>query len=148
MVDRVDYTTIREEFSVYEIENGQILKAKVSLVDLFNLPDENNVPRGKISIQGYSYVITPPDIDTTGMEVTNLPVTEKDQAKELKFKTIKEAINIYETKKAIILIGLKMEKIFLTNKLNQKKEPILRYQSVNGIDAIQKPDFGAIQPII
>jgi len=34
-----------------------------------------------------------------------------------------------------------MEKIFLTNKMSEKKEPILRFVSKNGFDVMLKPEF-------
>ena len=139
--ERVEFTTIRDDFSIFQIENGQILKAKVTLVDVVNISKKETEPEGRLSIQPYSYVITPPKTDISGMEVTGNPVTDEDVTKEVQFEKIKEVLNIYETKKSIILVGLKMEKIFLTNKMNDNKEPVLRYQSINGFDVMLKPEF-------
>ena len=138
--ERVDYNTIRDDFSVYEIENGQILKVKQSLVDIVNQINENE-KHGSIKSQLYSFVITPDDVERYDIEYEQGTATEKDQVKELKFKPIREIINIYETKKLFILVGVKVEKVFLTNKINKDNEPILRYQSVNGVDVMEKPPF-------
>lgn len=139
--ERIEYSTIRDDFSVYEIENGQILKAKTSLVDLTNLTDDQGIKKGGAKIQPYSYVITPPDVEKYDIDYTVGQPTEKNQVKELKFKIIKEIVNIYETKKLLILAGLKVEKVFLTNKMDKKKSPLLRYQSLNGVDVIEKLPF-------
>jgi len=139
--ERIEYNTIRDDFSSYEVENGQILKVKISVVDIINKIDGDTQKQGSVATNPYSHVITPSDIERYDIKYERGMATEKDQVKELKFTTINEIINIYETKKLFIFAGIKVEKIFLTNKINNKDEPILRYQSVNAIDVIQKPNL-------
>ena len=139
--EHIDFKTIREEFSEYEIENGQILKLKHILVDIVNEPIEGKL-RGKLGTKDISYVYTPEGIDTTGMEIsTPEQVTEKDQVRELSFKPTKEVINIYETEKSLILIITGISKIFLTNKKDKENAPIIRYTGQHGIEVIEKLTF-------
>lgn len=137
--ERIEYNTIRDDFSVYEVENGQILKAKFSLVDILSDIDSNE-KRGSVRVQPYSYVITPNDIEKYGIKYEQGIATEEDQIRELKFTPLSEIINIYETKKFFILVGIKVKKVFLTDKINSDDDdaPILRYQSLNEFSIIEK----------
>jgi len=139
--ERVEFGVIRSDFNIYEVENGQTLKVKVDLLDVINTTENENQSKGKVQTQIYSHVITPSSMDASGLELAIGNLTDKDNVKELNFKKIKDVINIYETKKAFILTGLNVVKIFLTNKKNQNNEPILRFTSNSGIDLIQKPEF-------
>ena len=137
----IEFTTIRDDFSEYELENGQILKAKTSVVNVVNVKDKDGKEKGGVGLQPFTHVITPSNLERYGIEYTKGVATEKDQVKELNFKTKREVMNIYETKKSVILVGFKMEKIFLTNKVNDRNEPILRFQSKNALNVIDKPDY-------
>lgn len=139
--ERIEFTTIRDDFCEYEIENGQILKAKTSIINVVNFKDKDGNVKGGVGLQPYSNVITPSDVERYGIEFTKGPATEKDQVKELSFKTKREIMNVYETKKSIILVGFRMQKIFLTNKVDDRNAPILRYQSNNAVNVIDKPDY-------
>lgn len=139
--ERIEFLSVRSDYNVYEIENGQTLKIKLETVDIINTSENEQTPTAKIQTKLISHVISPKDIDTSGLERSTGIVTEKDHVKELNFKTIKEVVNIYETKKAFIFTALNLEEVFLTNKKNAQDEPILRFTSNNGIDFIQKPEF-------
>ncbi len=139
--ERIDYNTIRDDFSSYEVENGQILKVKLSTVDVMYTFDGDSEKKGSVATNSYSYVITPSDVERYEVEYEIGPASEQDQIRELNFKPIREIINIYETEKFFIFSGIKVEKIFLTNKTDVTNNPILRYQSINAIDIIEKPTF-------
>jgi len=59
--ERVKYNTIRDDFSSYNVENGQILKVKLSVVDVINTMDGDK-KRGSASTSPYSHVVTTPDL--------------------------------------------------------------------------------------
>lgn len=139
-IERVEYSTIRSDYNIYKVENGQILKLKLEVIDVINEIEEDGKPTADIKTQIISPVITPNDIDTTGLEYS-LEVKESDQTGELKFETLREVINIYETKKSFIISAIKLDKIFATNKKNKKNEPVLRFGSINALDVIEKPQF-------
>lgn len=139
--ERPEFSTIREDYNVYKIENGQILKVKSEITDIINVTDDNGKTTGKVKTQTSSIVITPQGMDTTGLEESDT-ATEKDQTKELKFEVVKDGVtNIYETKKSLILTGVKVEQVFATNKKNKLNEPLLRFTSLNVISLVEKPDF-------
>jgi len=138
--ERVKYNTIRDDFSSYNVENGQILKVKLSVVDVINTMDGDK-KKGSVSIIPYSHVVTTPNLRRYDMIYERGAATEQDQVKELKFTTVDEVINIYETKKLFIFAGLRVEKIFLTNKADDHDNPILRYQSTHGVSVSAKPNF-------
>ncbi|MBI1663986.1 MAG: hypothetical protein IS860_11010 [Nitrosopumilus sp.] len=139
--ERIDYNTLRDDFSIYEVENGQILKVKLSIVDVVNKIDGDNAKKGSVGTNPYSHVITPSDIERYDVKYEQGVASDKDHVKELKFTTVSEIINIYETKKLFIFSGIRVEKIFLTNKVDSANNPRLRYESVSVIDAIEKPNF-------
>ena len=139
--ERIEFLPIRTDYSVFEVENGQILKIKLEIVDVINTSKSKQNPTAKVQTKIVSHVISPKDIDISSLELSTGTVTEKDHVKELNFKTINEVVNIYETKGSFILTVLKLEKVYLTNKKNTQDEPILRFTSNNGIDIIQKPKF-------
>lgn len=135
----VDYATIREDFSVYECENGQIFRIKTTIT---NIVKDEETKKSAIDFKDISSVTTPIQIDTSEYEESTAEqVTSEHEIKELNFKSIKEVINIYETEKSLIVLYPVVEKIFLTNKKDKQGAPILRYHSKNSINVIDKKMF-------
>lgn len=135
----VDYVTIREDFSVYECENGQILRMKTSITNIYNDTDSK---QSGVNFKDISNVTTTTPIDTSEFEEsTSEQVTEENEIKKLEFKPIKEIINIYETEKSLIILYPVIEKIFLTNKKDKDGNPFLRYHSKNSLNVIDKKMF-------
>src|SRR5215213_1800269 len=86
-----------------------------------------------------SHIITDVEIDTSNMEYASYEqVTKEDEIKELKFKSHKRSINIYETQSYLIIIAPSVLKIFLTNKKDNTNSPILRYTYGMAVDTIDK----------
>ncbi len=138
-ITHADVQTIREDFCVYRVENGQILKIKQTIVDVKNEKQEDGKYVTNMAFNDISFVITPKPIDTSDLEyMSKEKITAEHQTKELDFKPTREVINIYETEHSIILIALAVEKIFLTNKKDETNAPILRFTMKNGISIIPK----------
>jgi len=134
----IEFTTIREDLNIYEVENGQILKAK-SIVTAISEGEDKKGKFGDLGFQNISHVVTPKKIDTTDYEY--LPaeqITDKHETKKLNFKIVKEIINVYETDKLIILVDPRVEKISLTNKKDKDDNPVLRYRTGIAISVIPK----------
>lgn len=137
--EHIKFSTIREDFNEYEIENGQILKVKIMLVDVLVETREDRKKDSTLGFRDFSNVITEGEIDTSNLEFASTEqITEKNQVKELKFKAIKEVVNIYETSKFLILVSPNITNVFLTNKKDQSNSPILRYTYGLGINTIDK----------
>jgi hypothetical protein len=137
-VEHINFNTIREDFNEYKVENGQILRVKSIMVDLAT-ETENGKSKTRVGLKDFSHVLTTIKIDTSGYEYsTPEQVTENDQIRELQFTTTKENINIYETKKVLVLIGSHVQKIFLTNKKDHASSPIIRYESPCIISILDK----------
>ena len=133
---RIDFNIIRDGFSSYGVENGQTLKIFTPLVEIFNQTDDEN--QGQIITKSTSHVITPNDVNLYDIEYEQGDPTEKDQIRELKFHVERKVTSIYETKKLLIMIDIKVKKIFLTNKTNDQNEPLLRYLQQTSITVIKK----------
>ena len=63
----IEFTTIREDLNIYEVENGQILKAK-SVVTAISEGEDKKGKFGDLGFQTISHVVTPKKIDTTDYE--------------------------------------------------------------------------------
>ena len=135
----VGYTTIREDFSEYECENGQILRAKATIANMIEKTDDEGKKKSTLGFQEISSVVTPNPIDTSDYEfMPTEQVSQEHVTGELSFKTITEIINIYETENSVIILAPIMEKILLTNKKDKDGNPILRYVLKRGISIIDK----------
>jgi hypothetical protein len=142
----VDYTTVKEDFNIYEIENGQILKAKNILAEIINVEKDGKLG-ARFAVKTVSHVMTPTFIDTSEMEIaTPETVSDKDQVRELNFKPIKEISCIYETKKSIIVFETQVSHVYLTNKKVKEGEPILRFNSTTDIGFLQKMSYIKMLP--
>lgn len=141
----VEFDVLKEDFTICQVENGQILRLKQSLIDIAQVTDENGKTEIKLGLKEVSGVSTTVEIDTSDLELTDVSqVTEKDHVKELEFKIIKNPTNVYETEKSIILIITKVTKIFLTNKKDHANAPFLRYTAEHNMSIIKKaPDLEA-----
>lgn len=133
----VDFNTIREDFNAYKVENGQILKTKTCITVIKKQSESDQ--GGSLGFLPVSNVETHQDIDTEGWEEsTSEKTTDDDITKELNFELIRESINIYETKKSLILLHDEVTKIFITNKKDHTGSPILRFKNTISIEVIPK----------
>lgn len=134
----VECSAIRVDFNIYEVENGQILKANTVVTDLFEDEDKKG-KFGNLGFQSISHVRTTKKIDTTDYEyLPSSQVLEEHETGELKYKVVKEIINIYETETLIILVDPRVEKIMKTSKKDKDDNPILRFRTGIGISVIPK----------
>lgn len=142
--ERIEFITIREDFSEYEAENGQILRVKSVVTEIINRMEDDK-KGGGLKFSTISNVSTPIKIDTSNMKLVTdaSQVTQDDVLNELKFKPIREIVNIYETKNALILVIPHMQQIFLTNKKDESNAPHLRYLLATDVNIIEKipPSF-------
>jgi hypothetical protein len=145
----IDFSTIREDFSIYEIENGLVLRTKQIVTDIVVETTEDNKKMTRLGTRDVSFVVVTDvnKIDTTNFEVSSPDnVTEKDQISELKFTRLKEVVNIYETDNALLFLTSKVQKIFLTNKKDNVGVPILRNEILTGFNLLSKDTLNVHQP--
>src|SRR2546428_7935932 len=83
----IEFTTIREDFSEYEAENGQILRAKQVVTEIINRIDDVGKKKARLKFSIISNVVTPNPIDTSTLQLETDPnkVTEQYVTKELSF---------------------------------------------------------------
>lgn len=137
--EHVEFTTIKEDFNEYEVQNGQVLKFKVSLADILVKAKDDGSKESVLGLKDVSHVITDVKIDTSKMELgTSEGVTEEDQREELQFRLRKQVVCIYETKSHIIAIAPTILKIYSTNKKDNANNPILRFTYGVAMNTIDK----------
>ena len=142
MNTNVPFDVMREDYSVYEIENGQILKVKQSITEIINTNDPDPAKQSKISSKTISVCTTIKKIDTSDLEESTPDKTViSDQTHELKFKMIKEPVNVFETKISILLLNTHIYKIFATTKKDHNGDPIIRFSAVHDLAITKKPLF-------
>ena len=138
----VQFDVVKEDYTICEIENGQILKTKQAITDVILLTLDDRNTRLNFGAKQISAVETPIKIDTHDIEVATVEsVTEKDEIRGLKFKIIKRPTCIYESETFLILCVTDVIKVSLTNKKDKSGNPILRFVSEQKIAVVDKPKF-------
>lgn len=129
MEEHVRFTTLKEDFDEYTIENSLHLRLKPVVSDLIRKGDENKFA---LIFELVSRTTIPVKRDFSN-------VTRYHIEKELQFKPLKEVVNIYETDKIIILVFYQLEKVFMTNEKNNDGSPRLRMEGSTLVNIVQKP---------
>ena len=138
----ISFEVIRDDYCVYETENGQILRLKQSILNITQTDNPDPAKQNLLNTKSILSCVMTKEIDTSDLvESTHNKTLESDQTHELKFKIIKEHVNVYETKRSIILVSSHIFKIFATTKKDDKGEPILRFKAVHDISVIKKSEF-------
>lgn len=143
--EHIFFTTIREDFNEYDVENGQTLRMKIILSDLFVVVNKDGTKSTQAGFKEVSLVFANKEIDTSNLQLSSPEkVTEQDEIKTLGFQTIKEVVNIYETQHLLMLLYPRVTNISLTDKKSAEGEPILRYHTSVTFNNINK---GSLMPI-
>lgn len=72
--------------------------------------------------------------------------TNSDEQIELKFRPVKQLINIYETEyEDIVLVAYVLDKILTKNELDNEGNPIIGFAERNFVDIVPKPDRSRIE---
>ena len=133
-----DFITVREEYNSYKLENGVTLRLKIPVTSIYNETINGKV-EAKIGTATVSRVEIPDDFDTSNLELTEMPITDKDIIKELQIIEKKEGVNIYEIEKSLLIHAVHLVKVFATGKKNKDGEPMLRFNYEAAIAAVDKP---------
>jgi hypothetical protein len=124
----INFSTIREDFNEYQIENRVLLKVKPILTDI--------IPETKDDETGFKTVFEKISKVIGTLEKDPSQVPAEKETHELLFVPIKEVINLYETDKMIILVAYKVERVFYTAREN---EPRIWAQDNTMFNFVQKP---------
>ena len=135
---RVEFSVIRQEYSSYRVENGQILKYMPTVIDIHVPIDGGST--GQISVENAVRVISPPDMTRDDVNAPTGSAAEKRVA-EMKFDVEVEVINIYETEHHIILLSGAVQRVFLTNKVDSQNNPHLQFESETALNVVPKPTY-------
>ena len=147
MVEYIDYTPIRQDFSEYQTEEGLVLRMMTIVTDIRLEIDKNNNKNAFIGTKDIAKVLVTQPFDTSQMGLGHPEhVTEKDEVRNLRFTPTKEVINIYETSKNLILLTSRIERVGLTNKKDKDGVPILRFGVLTGLNIVDKTSLDISQP--
>jgi hypothetical protein len=131
----IPFTTVKEDYNEYRLQNNQILRVKSTPVDFIQADKELRVVYREVS-----YIITPDTVDRSGLMIGDpATVTEQDEIESVQFKPIKEVINVYETEHSMIYVTSKVERIASTRKKDVENNPILRYTMKTLLNISLKP---------
>lgn len=130
IADHIDFTIIREDFNEYGLENGIHLKVKPIVTDI--------VTKGKnggfaVVFDIFSKVISSLDEISTQ--------SRYDETKNIQFRPLKEVVNIYETRTAIILVVYQLDKLFPTAEQNKDSIPKFRIEGNTLVNVIKTPSI-------
>ena len=140
--------TIKEEFDEYELEDGNILRAKHVLIIFSFTKDTKMDESGKKIVKTFSQsklvtgVIPTGDVDTSKLiEASGDSITEKDRVKEIQYKTKKTHLNIYETDEALIFVRNKLKKVWSTKLKDKAGLPRYWVEATIFLTVENKPPF-------
>jgi len=114
--DALAFTTIREDWNDYRLENGTLYRIKVTIT---------NLRRGKQPLERmgeFSTVVnTEPAPEDIGQPTEKQVAQEADALEDVRFEQSSRTTNIYEDSEAeIILVTLMMDRIRKTNLFSSK----------------------------
>jgi hypothetical protein len=109
---QIDFKTIRDEWNRYRLENGSILKLKISLQSL--APNDSNAGGGKATVA--MLMAIEPAAEDVG-EPSQREPNESDTKTPVKFTPISEITNIYETENRDIFLLIPTLKTVLRTEL-------------------------------
>jgi hypothetical protein len=146
-IEYIDYTILRQDFSEYQAEEGLVLRMMTLVTDMRLETDENNNKNAYIGTKDITKVLLTKPFDTSQMELGHPEhVTEEDEIRNLEFTPVKEVINIYETKKDLIILTTRVERVGLTNKKDKDGLPILRFGVLTGVNLLDKANLDISSP--
>jgi len=138
---------IKEEFNEYELEDGNILRAKEVTIS-FVLTDEEKIVSKEIkevgTLANFQLVtaIIPSGEISTDIKQENLepaqPVTKDKIVKEISFKQLSENLNIYETDELLILARTELTHVYLTSLKDNIGLPRYHVESRAKLQIMQK----------
>jgi hypothetical protein len=130
--NHIKFSTIREDFNEYKIENSLILRVKPILMDIIQQTKDNETGFNVV-FEKVSKVIRPVEKDP-------IKIFKEGESHELQFVPVNEVINLYETNTMIILVGYHVDKIFSTIKNDAPNTPPDIFASDNTLfNVVEKP---------
>jgi hypothetical protein len=120
--------TVKEEFSVYKLANGTVLKIRPTLLEATIDPaDPSNVGQGKITMT----LLTEPVDEDKGEPSADTTVHEEtDIIGEVPFTIVNDGLNIYELKgQAVLAVRHRLTKIWKTSKIGKDGTRLFRLES-------------------
>jgi hypothetical protein len=127
----IDFIIIREEFNEYELEDGLRLKVKPIVTDIVSKGSNAGFA---LVFDLYSKVISSLD--------DALPQKDRYDGTNPQFKTLKEVVNIYEIKTAIILVVYHLKELFATAERDAEGHPIFRIDGDALVNVVERPSIG------
>lgn len=134
----INFTTVREEYSTYKLENGLTFYVKSPITRIYTEFDGDKTTHG-INSALISGVNMPSKFNTSNLKLLTSDVTDDDITKKLRIVQRKEVVNIYEIEKSFLVLGFHMNMISATDKKYSDDTPALRFNYDTAITVVDKP---------
>lgn len=125
MTEELEFEIVREDWSVYQLESGSIVRHRMAVVG-FERDEKTKQPRPQFKS---SYVFIPSKEDLGPPDDKFVPgqAKETDVVGKYRFRVLKEPINIYELpgESVLVLSKLFLTEIRKTEKFNRKGKRIV-----------------------
>ena len=125
--DHVQFAVINERRSSYFVKNGMVLNVINLVQSVSSIIDGDGTVKARVRTMEISYTVTPRNIKRYDIDYTQGDATEQHRIKDLQFDIDVEPINIYETRDHLVLLSTKINKIILTDKVDEENNLILLY---------------------
>jgi hypothetical protein len=137
----VDFTTIREGFYEYELEDGLHLRVKPTVIDVITkIVSNENAGSGSgirsgltLIFEVFSKVIS--SLDDLSRQYTY------EENKSIRFRSLQTVVNLYETQSAIILFDYQLQRLFATKQRDNEGLPVFRQEGNTEVRVVQKPSM-------
>lgn len=132
-----EFSTVRQEYSEYKIEGGILLRVMIPIKCIHN---DDTIASGRI-------VFADPSSMTTtlpgfgGEELKEHGRGDVTESTPLSFEPVREPLNIYETKTSVILVGLRMNRVYGTGLKDGRGDPVVAYENDILVNLVKRPAF-------
>ena len=132
---RVDYTTVREDWSEYKTNDGTSVKVKLTLTELIEIGQRTG--KFKFGIKGIMFKQPTPD----DMPKPDEKQDDEEKVETIEFTKVRDSLNIYDVPERFLFLNKpKLEKLEKTNKFNSKGKRIWKYLIGCAINIVKYPD--------
>ncbi len=137
---RLEFKVVREDWSQYRLDDGTILKVKLSPTQFKeHLVEVEGRPPVDVGFNTVTF--KEPSDDDTGEPSTDTSITTEDYIREMSFEKIEEIMNIYDVpEKFIVHIRTQVVKVHKTSKFDKNGNRIYNIENKAALSVTPYPE--------